>query len=221
MHELLFSFEIAGKTFLVSSWMLLGFTGNLLFTARVLVQWLASERCGRSIVPVAYWWLSLLAALTMLVYAFGRQEIPFILGLASSLVPYTRNLWIHYRPHRAPRSLGLLLVVATLLACLPILKFSHEAIIDAWFFLGLLGTAVFYSRFPYQWVVSERSRRSTLPLGFWYLSLAGSALLLLYSLIRADLPFFIGFIFNGIPYVRNIMILRRRHRSGCTEPTPA
>lgn len=91
-------------------WLIIGFTGQALFTARFLVQWIASERKRDSIVPVAFWWFSLLGGLTLLSYASYRQDPVIIVGQGMGLVVYTRNLMLvgkakrraARRRHRAP-----------------------------------------------------------------------------------------------------------------------
>src|SRR3954462_6604843 len=75
-------------------WLIVGFAGQAIFTARFLVQWIASERKRDSIVPVAFWWLSLLGGLTLLSYASYRQDPVIIVGQAMGLVVYTRNLML-------------------------------------------------------------------------------------------------------------------------------
>jgi lipid-A-disaccharide synthase-like uncharacterized protein len=75
-------------------WLLIGFAGQALFTARFLVQWIASERKRDSVVPVAFWWLSLLGGLTLLSYASYRQDPVIIVGQAMGLVVYARNLML-------------------------------------------------------------------------------------------------------------------------------
>src|SRR3954469_15124882 len=75
-------------------WLIIGFAGQALFTARFLVQWIASERRSDSVVPVASWWLSLRGGLTLLSYASYRQDPVIIVGQAMGLVVYTRNLML-------------------------------------------------------------------------------------------------------------------------------
>jgi lipid-A-disaccharide synthase-like uncharacterized protein len=75
-------------------WLIIGFAGQALFTARFLVQWIASERRRDSVVPVAFWWLSLLGGLTLLSYASYRQDPVIIVGQAMGLVVYARNLML-------------------------------------------------------------------------------------------------------------------------------
>ncbi len=69
-----------------------GIFGQLLFTMRFLVQWLASERAGRSVVPVAFWFFSIGGGLITLVYGLYKKEPVIIMGQALSLFIYIRNL---------------------------------------------------------------------------------------------------------------------------------
>ncbi|WP_206456446.1 lipid-A-disaccharide synthase N-terminal domain-containing protein [Aurantimonas marina] len=73
-------------------WIALGFVAQLMFTGRFVVQWLASERARRSVVPVAFWIFSLAGGTLLLVYAIQRRDPVFILGQAAGLFIYTRNL---------------------------------------------------------------------------------------------------------------------------------
>ncbi|MTH79577.1 lipid-A-disaccharide synthase N-terminal domain-containing protein [Paracoccus aestuariivivens] len=73
-------------------WLGIGFLGQMLFSARFLVQWITSERQGRSVIPLAFWWLSLAGGVTLLAYAVARRDPVFIIGQASGLVVYLRNL---------------------------------------------------------------------------------------------------------------------------------
>jgi lipid-A-disaccharide synthase-like uncharacterized protein len=75
-------------------WVLFGFAAQLMFTARFLVQWIASERARESIVPVAFWYFSLAGGLMLLSYAVYRADPVFILGQALGVVIYLRNLWL-------------------------------------------------------------------------------------------------------------------------------
>ena len=75
-------------------WILLGFVAQALFTGRFLVQWIASERAKRSVIPVAFWFFSLGGGALLLVYAIQRQDPVFIVGQAMGLVIYIRNLYL-------------------------------------------------------------------------------------------------------------------------------
>jgi lipid-A-disaccharide synthase-like uncharacterized protein len=74
-------------------WLAIGFLGQALFSTRFILQWIASERAKRSVVPQAFWWFSLLGGLTLLAYAIHRRDPVFILGQAGGLVVYLRNLY--------------------------------------------------------------------------------------------------------------------------------
>lgn len=75
----------------------LGFLAQGLFTARFLVQWIASERAGRSVVPLAFWYFSVAGGGLLLVYAILRKDPVFILGQAGGLVIYLRNLFLIHK----------------------------------------------------------------------------------------------------------------------------
>ena len=81
-------------------WIALGFIAQFAFTMRFLVQWIASERAGRSVVPVAFWFFSIGGGLMLLVYAIKRQDPVFIAGQALGLFIYVRNLMLIFRPKR-------------------------------------------------------------------------------------------------------------------------
>lgn len=75
-------------------WLAIGLLGQAAFFSRFLVQWIASERARRSVVPLAFWYLSLAGSLTLLVYAIHRQEPVFALGQSLGSLVYVRNLML-------------------------------------------------------------------------------------------------------------------------------
>jgi lipid-A-disaccharide synthase-like uncharacterized protein len=75
-------------------WVLIGLFGQLMFTARFLVQWISSERARRSIIPMAFWYFSIGGGLILLSYAIYRRDPVFILGQSMGLVIYLRNIWL-------------------------------------------------------------------------------------------------------------------------------
>jgi lipid-A-disaccharide synthase-like uncharacterized protein len=77
------------KIFLV-----VGFVGQIMFFMRFLIQWIASERAGRSVVPVLFWVFSILGASILLVYAIYRQDPVFIVGQSCGFFIYARNLYL-------------------------------------------------------------------------------------------------------------------------------
>lgn len=82
-------------------WLAVGFLGQALFSTRFILQWIASEREKRSVVPAAFWWFSLLGGITLLTYAIHRRDPVFILGQSAGLIVYLRNLYFVRREARA------------------------------------------------------------------------------------------------------------------------
>ena len=95
--------DAAGARFNVSDttlWMIIGFGGQGLFSARFIVQWLASERVKRSVIPVAFWYLSLAGGLTLLAYAIHREDPVIIAGQSAGVFVYLRNLYLVHTGRR-------------------------------------------------------------------------------------------------------------------------
>ena len=78
-------------------WYVLGFAGQIAFGSRFFVQWLASERRGRVVIPMLFWYLSLLGGLALAAYALHRRDPVFAFGQIAGLVVYGRNLALHRR----------------------------------------------------------------------------------------------------------------------------
>ncbi|MDP1772195.1 MAG: lipid-A-disaccharide synthase N-terminal domain-containing protein [Methylobacter sp.] len=80
-------------------WLIIGFVGQALFSARFIVQWLKSEREKKSVFPIAFWYFSIGGGITLLAYAVYRQDPVFIVGQLTGLFIYLRNLYfvIHER----------------------------------------------------------------------------------------------------------------------------
>lgn len=75
-------------------WLTVGLLGQLMFTARFLVQWWASEKAGRSVVPLAFWYFSILGSLIVLAYGIHKLDPVIIIGQLPGTVIYARNLWL-------------------------------------------------------------------------------------------------------------------------------
>jgi len=84
-------------------WLALGFLAQALFTARFLVQWIASERAGKSVIPIAFWFFSIGGGALLLVYALYRRDPVFIAGQAFGVFVYARNLYFELRDRRRER----------------------------------------------------------------------------------------------------------------------
>ena len=81
-------------------WVAFGLFGQLMFTGRFLVQWIASERAKKSVVPLAFWYLSMAGGLILLTYAIYRRDVVFILGQSTGVFIYARNLWLIHKDRR-------------------------------------------------------------------------------------------------------------------------
>jgi len=83
-------------------WLAVGLAGQVAFTGRFVVQWIASEREGRSVVPLLFWTLSIAGSLLLLAYAVYRKDPVFVLGQSAGLLVYLRNLHLIRRERRGP-----------------------------------------------------------------------------------------------------------------------
>ncbi|AQS49469.1 MULTISPECIES: lipid-A-disaccharide synthase N-terminal domain-containing protein [Thioclava] len=81
-------------------WVLFGLLAQLMFTGRFLVQWIASERKGESVVPISFWYFSVAGGAMLLTYALYRRDPVFVLGQSLGVFIYGRNLWLIYAKRR-------------------------------------------------------------------------------------------------------------------------
>lgn len=195
------------------AWEAVGFFGQGLFTARFLVQWLASEKKKESVVPVSFWWLSVTGSAVLVLYAAVLKDPVFLLGSLVNGFLYARNLLLIYVRGNRPTSKRVL--VPTAAAMVAFLLFVNVRGMDrtipiGWLLLGFVGAALWTGRFVIQWFASERAGKSVMPRSFWYVGLIGSALLLAYSVYRQKPVFILGYLFPPVPYVRNLILIYRK-----------
>ncbi len=81
-------------------WLVIGFAGQALFSARFLVQWVSSERRRRSVIPIAFWYFSLAGGATLFAYALHIGDPVFILGQSMGVLIYSRNLYFIHKERR-------------------------------------------------------------------------------------------------------------------------
>lgn len=203
-----------------------GFAGQALFTARVLLQWLASERAGRVVIPRSYWALSLAASLLLLGYAGARGDAVLAAGPLLSAAVFARNLSLPAEDAPAPAAglaprarLPLALLLVALLAIA--VAGSQVVRLDApvgWLAVGVLGQALWLARNLVQWWGAERRGRSTLPASYFAVSLAGGLLLLAYACWRRDPVFVLAYLLGPIPYARNLALAWGASRAGAPRP---
>ncbi|GHG94282.1 lipid-A-disaccharide synthase N-terminal domain-containing protein [Pseudodonghicola xiamenensis] len=101
IETLLSFFKVETRAELI--WVIIGLGAQLLFSMRFIIQWIASEKQRRSVVPELFWWFSITGGLTLLAYAVHRQDPVFILGQSLGVVIYLRNIWLIYAEKRAAR----------------------------------------------------------------------------------------------------------------------
>ena len=188
-----------------------GWIGQACFFARFLVQWLASERARRPVVPPAFWQLSLAGSLLATAYALQTGAHVLVFGFAVTAAIAARNLQIGTSTRRiGPGAAGILAVLlALVLLALELAPGNGAGESRAWLAVGVIGQCLWSARFPLQWWSSERAGRSQFPVSFWWLSLAGNLLLLAYALHLGDAVFVLGFSIGPLVQVRNLALAAR------------
>ncbi|WP_242434561.1 lipid-A-disaccharide synthase N-terminal domain-containing protein [Hymenobacter amundsenii] len=201
--------------------LVIGLLSQLLFSSRIVLQWIQSERAKRVLVPTLFWQISLVSSFLMIVYGILRHD-PVILGAQLiSYAIYIRNLqllrewdklspWFRAAAYALPVAMLGWFVAGNR-------HFSLRAMLGTeipggLLLLGAVGQAIFLLRFVYQWIYSERKGESSLPLSFWIISLVGSLLILAYAVMRRDAVLIIGNVFGTVVYARNMVLLRRELR---------
>ncbi len=90
--------------------------------------------------------------------------------------------------------------------------------LDLWGLFGVIFQLAFMARFGVQWIASERSGKSVIPISFWYLSLIGSTGVLIYGIGRGEPVIILGQVFGTVVYVRNLMLIYRGRKTASTDP---
>jgi lipid-A-disaccharide synthase-like uncharacterized protein len=196
----------------------IGLTAQLLFSARLILQWLASEKQEKIVTPGSFWIHSLAASFLLFIYGYLRSDFAIMLGQVITYFIYIRNIQLRGEWKMLPAVLRYFLLVFPFMVTLYYYNNSKPDLylllnpgnIAPWLLvLGITGQVIFTFRFILQWIYSERQRASMLPLSFWYCSLAGSALILTYAVLRRDPVLFIGQLFGFVVYGRNIMLAKK------------
>ena len=84
----------------MNNWLIVGFLGQFFFASRFIIQWICSEKKKESVVPIAFWYFSILGGVMLLTYAINRQDPVFIVGQAAGLIVYFRNLRLIYKKNK-------------------------------------------------------------------------------------------------------------------------
>lgn len=202
------------------SWVIIsiGFLAQILFSSRIILQWILSEKHKKVLTPKLFWEVSLLASFLLFIYGYLRHDFSIMLGQFLTYYIYIRNIQLQNHWKAIPKILRVFLYIFPLILVIygfnnnifdVDLLFRNEKIPTWLLSLGIVSQTLFTFRFVYQWIYSERKHESQLPMGFWIISLTGSLLILIYAVIRKDPVLFVGHIVGFIAYSRNILIKRK------------
>lgn len=213
----------------------LGFLSSLAFGGRFALQWLSSEYHKRSFVTRGFWILSLIGNLTLATHAMIQMQYHVCLVQACNVIISWRNLNLmgpEDRRYRFNTVVMLLVGAVTLVTVGFSLQVAHGGVdayswfrvpIHSWTFssgrsnhslfvhlFGFVGISLFASRFWVQWWYAEKYQMSYLGKGFWWLSLVGDLMSITYFAYIGDAVNFIGPAIGTIPYIRNLMLMKKR-----------
>ncbi|MGX1025101.1 lipid-A-disaccharide synthase N-terminal domain-containing protein [Psychroflexus sp. MBR-150] len=198
-----------------------GFLAQLLFSSRTFYQWIASERQKQVVAPRFFWQMSLLASILLFVYGYLRHDFAIMLGQSLTYFIYIRNIQLEGQWHKFPKVSRIFLWVFPMLIIVYYYNnntmdiqnlFDTENIPIYLLVLGIVAQLLFTFRFIYQWIYSEKQKISSLPKGFWVISLLGSILILTYGILRQDPVLVVGHSFGIVIYIRNLKLLKLENR---------
>ena len=208
----------------MSDWVIysIGFFAQILFSGRLILQWVLSEKSKKVLTPSLFWKLSLIASFLLFVYGYLRDDFAIMLGQTLTYFIYIRNLQLQGEWQKAPKILRIFLWMFP--ALLVIYSYNNNIYdldnlfknedIPLWLLIwGSLAQIIFTLRFVYQWIHSEKNKESSLPLGFWRMSLVGSLMILFYAIKREDPVLLVGHLMGSFIYLRNIMLSKKEIKS--------
>lgn len=193
----------------------IGFIAQILFSSRMIMQWIVSEKRKKVLTPILFWELSLLGSFLLFIYGYARDDFAIMLGQSFTYFIYIRNLYWQRQWGRLPCLIRILILAFPVVVVVysffnneyNLIQLFQNVAIPFWLLLlGIVAQVVFTFRFLYQWLYSEKQEKSALPIGFWWLSLVGSALILAYAIFRKDPVLLLGHLFGALMYIRNIII---------------
>lgn len=199
----------------------IGFLAQGFFSARILVQWIMSEKAKKVLSPSIFWILSIAGSYLLCLYGWLREDFAIVLGQFISYYIYLWNLNIKGIWKDIPLVFRIILISTPIIAILFMTrnfdeffsKFFLNEDIPTWLLLyGSAGQILFTLRFIYQYFYSVKRGISVLPAGFWIISLVGSLSIVSYGIMRSDIVLIVGQSFGLIAYIRNLMILYNEKR---------
>lgn len=203
----------------MGDWLLygVGFMAQLLFSARLITQWLKSEKSKKVETPTLFWKLSLLGSLLLFIYGYLRDDLAIMIGQFITYGVYWRNLRIQGEWKERNIVFKIVTSIIPFILVGYVVFFGNLQWSDlvegenlsTWLIiLGIGGQIIYTSRFLYQWYYSEKHNESTLPKKFWILSLVGSTLLFTYGIFRKDPVLIAAHAFGAIIYIRNLYLIK-------------
>lgn len=196
----------------------IGFLAQALFSARILFQWILSEKAKKVVSPSIFWILSIAGSYLLCLYGWFRHDFSIILGQFISYYIYLWNLNEKGIWRKVPLVFrGLLILTPVVAGGLMlhdaeafVLNFFHNEKVPLWLLVfGSMGQIIFTLRFVYQWAYSFHYKESLLPAGFWIISLVGSLAIVIYGIIRLDPVLILGQSVGFVAYCRNLIIGRQ------------
>ena len=197
----------------------IGFLAQIIFSGRLLIQWIISEKNKQVTTPSIFWKLSLLASFLLFIYGYLRNDFAIMLGQTITYIVYIRNLQLQGKWQKSPKWFRLFLYILPILVVVytfnngkyDIQQLLNNENIPYWLLvLGIVSQVLFTFRFIYQWMYSEKKKTSQLPAGFWRLSIVGAFLIIIYALFREDPVLLIGHGAGLIIYIRNLIIWKKQ-----------
>ena len=207
----------------------IGFLAQGLFSARLLVQWIMSEKARRVVSPAIFWKLSIAASYLLFWYGWLRDDFAIIFGQLIAYYIYIWNLKIQGNWQRFNVVLRWILFFTPVVVILFMIgdwqyhfnRLFRNEDIPLWLMIyGSAGQVIFTLRFIYQWLYSKGEGESVLPLGFWIISLTGSLIIISYAAYRLDPVLLLGQLAGTVVYTRNIVIYHKSRKTGAEKKQP-
>ncbi|NLX67367.1 MAG: lauroyl acyltransferase [Bacteroidales bacterium] len=193
----------------------IGFLAQIFFSARILYQWVVTEKAKKILSPPLFWILSIFGSYLLFIYGVLRNDFAIIFGQFIAYYIYLWNLNMQGIWKRLHLSVKTVLLATPIVAAAYLVRdmevfttlFFRQKDIPFWLLIfGSAGQLLFTFRFIYQWIYSAHRHQSLLPIGFWIISLLGSGIIVTYGIIRHDPVLILGQSVGFVAYVRNIMI---------------
>lgn len=200
----------------------IGFIAQGFFSARMIIQWILSEKAKKVVSPNRYWIYSLVGSILLFIYGWLRDDFAIIFGQLISYYIYIWNLDIKGVWHKLPMVPRLVITALPLVAFILMLRdvpafidsfFHNDAVSTPLLVWGSAGQVIFTLRFIYQWYYSYRRQMSILPVGFWIISLVGCTIIVSYGVFRLDPVLILGQSVGFFTYTRNIILYKNSRKN--------